>query len=96
MLASGGISSRGDIEPVIEDTKVAAAGAAALPEEPWGDDTWAVWTAAIKSATGAKGRGLFHPLRMALTARESGPELKALLPLMGRKRVLARLEGKRA
>ena len=85
-----------DIEPVIEDTKVAAAGAAALPEEPWGDETWAVWTAAIKSATGAKGRALFHPLRMALTARESGPELKALLPLMGRKRVLARLEGKRA
>jgi glutamyl-tRNA synthetase len=33
---------------------------------------------------------------MALTARESGPELKVLLPLMGRKRVLARLEGKRA
>ena len=85
-----------DIEPVIEDAKVAAAGAATLPEEPWGDDTWAIWTAAIKSATGAKGRGLFHPLRLALTARESGPELKALLPLMGRKRVLARLEGKRA
>src|SRR4029079_6468326 len=41
-------------------------------------------------------RGLFHPLRLALTARESGPELKALLPLMGRKRVIARLEGTRA
>jgi glutamyl-tRNA synthetase len=85
-----------DIEAVIEDAKVAAAAAATLPEEPWGDDIWATWTAAIKSATGAKGRGLFHPLRLALTARESGPELKALLPLMGRKRVLARLEGKRA
>ena len=86
----------GDIEPVIEDSKAAAAAASALPEEPWGEDTWATWTAAIKSATGAKGRALFHPLRLALTARESGPELKALLPLMGRDRVLARLEGKRA
>ncbi len=61
-----------DIEPVIEDAKVAAAAATTLPEEPWGDDTWAIWTAAIKSATGAKGRGLFHPLRLALTAREVG------------------------
>jgi glutamyl-tRNA synthetase len=85
-----------DMEPVIEDAKIVAAGAATLPEEPWSDATWAVWSTAVKSATGAKGRALFHPLRLALTGRESGPELKALLPLMGRKRVLARLEGKRA
>ena len=85
-----------DIEPVIEDPKAASAAAAVLPAEPWGEDTWGAWTAAIKSATGAKGRALFHPLRLALTGRESGPELKALLPLMGRERVLARLEGKRA
>jgi glutamyl-tRNA synthetase len=85
-----------EIEPIIEDPKVVAAAAEALPQEPWGERTWSDWTAATKSATGAKGRALFHPLRMALTARESGPELKALLPLMGRKRVLARLEGKRA
>ncbi|HEY8194131.1 MAG TPA: glutamate--tRNA ligase [Hyphomicrobium sp.] len=85
-----------EIEPVIEDPKAASAAAAVLPAEPWGEDTWGAWTAAIKSATGAKGRALFHPLRLALTGRESGPELKALLPLMGRARVLARLEGKRA
>jgi glutamyl-tRNA synthetase len=85
-----------EIAPVIEDPNIAAAAAAALPPEPWGDDTWATWTEKIKSATGAKGRALFHPLRLALTGRESGPELKALLPLMGRERVRARLEGKRA
>jgi glutamyl-tRNA synthetase len=85
-----------EIEPIIEDPKVVAAAAETLPPEPWSEHTWSDWTAATKSATGAKGRALFHPLRMALTARESGPELKALLPLMGRKRVLARLEGKRA
>jgi glutamyl-tRNA synthetase len=86
----------GEIEPVIEDSKATLAAASVLPEEPWGEGTWTAWTASIKSATGAKGKTLFHPLRLALTARESGPELKALLPLMGRDRVLARLEGKRA
>ena len=46
--------------------------------------------------TGAKGRGLFHPLRLALTGRGDGPELKKLLPLIGRVKALARLEGKTA
>jgi glutamyl-tRNA synthetase len=86
----------GDIEPVIEDSKTTVAAATVLPAEPWGEDTWSEWTAAVKAKTGAKGKALFHPLRLALTGREAGPELKALLPLMGRDRVLARLEGKRA
>ena len=56
-----------------------------------------VWLAAdIKQATGAKGKALFAPLRLALTGREQGPELKLLLPLIGRARALARLEGKTA
>jgi len=45
----------------------------------------------VKAATGRKGRELFHPLRLALTGRDSGPELGLLLPLIGRERVLARL-----
>jgi glutamyl-tRNA synthetase len=57
----------------------------------WGDDIWARWTAALKAATGRKGRGLFHPLRRALTARDTGPEMAALLPLIGREEALARL-----
>ena len=72
------------------------ASATVLPAEPWGESTWSEWTAAVKAKTGAKGKTLFHPLRLALTGREAGPELKTLLPLMGRDRVLARLEGKRA
>lgn len=86
----------GDIDPVIEDSKVTVAGASLLPPEPWSEATWSEWTNAIKAQTGAKGKALFHPLRLALTGREAGPELKFLLPLMGRDRVLARLEGKRA
>jgi glutamyl-tRNA synthetase len=84
------------IAPVIEDQAVAAAAIASLPAEPWDGETWGKWTAAIKAATGLKGKALFHPLRLALTAQESGPELKTLLPLIGRARALSRLEGKTA
>jgi glutamyl-tRNA synthetase len=62
-----------------------------LPAEPFGDATWGEWTDALKAATGRKGRALFMPLRLALTGLEHGPELKGLLPLMGRAKVLARL-----
>lgn len=63
-----------------------------LPPEPWDATTWAAWTAAVKDATGRKGKNLFHPLRLALTGEERGPELAALLPLMGRERVAGRLK----
>lgn len=86
----------GTIDPIIEDSKITVAAAAVLPPEPWSEATWSEWTSAVKARTGAKGKALFHPLRLALTGREAGPELKFLLPMMGRDRVLARLEGKRA
>ena len=62
-----------------------------LPPEPWDETTWSTWTNALKAQSGRKGRALFHPLRLALTRREDGPELKSLLPLMGRTVSLARL-----
>lgn len=62
-----------------------------LPEEPWDGETWKSWTKALKAETGRKGKDLFLPLRRALTGRESGPELALLLPLIGRRRTLARL-----
>ena len=81
----------GEIAPVIEDADFCRAAAALLPEEPWDEKTWGVWTSAVKSATARKGRDLFHPLRLALTARENGPELAKLLPLIGRIKANARL-----
>ena len=86
----------GTITPVIEDASFAAQAAQHLPPEPWDETTWSAWTKSITAATGKKGRDLFHPLRLALTARESGPEMKKLLPLMGRAKTLARLEGETA
>ena len=81
----------GATQPLIEDREVTDKAAALLPEEPWDDTTWDTWIGALKNASGRKGRALFHPLRMALTGREDGPELKLLLPLIGRDRAEARL-----
>ena len=82
---------RGEIDGAREDAALLTQAATLLPSEPWDGDTWGAWTAALKTASGRKGKALFHPLRLALTGRESGPELAALLPLMGRSRVEARL-----
>ena len=86
----------GPVTPVIEDVALATAAAELLPPEPWDQDTWGGWTKAVSARTGAKGKGLFHPLRLALTGLEHGPELKKLLPLIGRDRSLARLKGQTA
>ena len=62
-----------------------------LPAEPWDEQTWAGWTSALKQETGRKGKSLFLPLRLALTGKGEGPELKTLLPVLGRKVSAARL-----
>jgi glutamyl-tRNA synthetase len=84
----------GPITPVIEDRAFTDKALELLPLEPWTSETWGQWTTAVKAATGAKGKALFHPLRMALTGQESGPDIKSLLPLIGRARAAARLSGK--
>ena len=65
--------------------------AAALPPEPWDGTTAKAWAGALTAATGRKGRALWRPLRLALTGEEHGPEMAALLPLIGRDRVVSRL-----
>ena len=86
---------RGPIEPKIEDADFLGLAAAQLPVEPWSETTWKAWTSGL-AATGRKGRALFHPLRLALTARETGPEMARLLPLIGRAKAEARLRGRAA
>jgi glutamyl-tRNA synthetase len=79
--------------PSIEDATFAAQARAVLPPEPWSETTWHDWTARVKQATGRTGKGLFLPLRMALTGLPHGPEMKLLLPLIGRARAEKRLAG---
>lgn len=73
------------------DADYLAAARATLTALPWNDAIWSAWTTALKASSGRKGRALFQPLRRALTGRDHGPEMAALLPLIGRERALARL-----
>ncbi len=75
---------RDGAEPVIDDADAAfvAEAMALLPEGPFDDGTWGRWTGAVKDATGRKGRGLFMPLRKALTGQAHGPDMSALMPLL--------------
>ena len=86
----------GPMAPTIADRNLARTAASLLPEAPWDGDTWKRWTASVREATGLKGRALFLPLRLALTGLDHGPELAALLPLIGPERARARLEGETA
>ena len=86
---------QGPVTPVIEDVAFAQAALDTLPAVI--DETaWSTWTAAIKEATGAKGKGLFMPLRLMLTGQPHGPDMAAMAPLIGRERIVARLSGQAA
>ncbi|MBW4709802.1 glutamate--tRNA ligase [Roseobacter sp. YSTF-M11] len=65
-----------------EDAAFVAEAMKLLPEAPFDDQTWGSWTAAVKEATGRKGRGLFMPLRKALTGQPHGPDMSSLMPLL--------------
>ncbi|WP_308388414.1 glutamate--tRNA ligase [Acidithiobacillus sp. AMEEHan] len=54
-------------------------------------DDFRAWTRQLAQRSGRKGRSLYHPLRLALTGREQGPELAQLLPLLSHEEVLRRL-----
>jgi glutamyl-tRNA synthetase len=84
----------GLIAPLLEDTELTDKAADLLPPEPWDETTWGAFTKLVTDSTGTRGRALFHPLRLALTARGDGPELKKLLPLIGRAKAFSRLKGK--
>ena len=75
---------RDGVAPVVseEDVEFVAQAMAMLPRRPWDAETWSIWTRSVRGATGRKGKGLFLPLRRALTGRDHGPDMGALMPLM--------------
>jgi glutamyl-tRNA synthetase len=84
----------GDIDPpeLSHDERLLAREAAATAEAAdWAAEPWRSLTEALKASTGRKGRELFHPLRLALTGRESGPEMAGLVARMGKARAVERL-----
>jgi glutamyl-tRNA synthetase len=84
---------RGDFIPEAQADEAGflRAALAALPPAPFDDTTWSAWTEALKAATGRKGKALFLPLRLALTGEAHGPDLRTLLPLLGREKAALRL-----
>ena len=58
----------------------------------WAGEPWRALTDELKRTTGKKGRELFHPLRLALTGRESGPEMAPLVAVIGKEATVRRLE----
>jgi glutamyl-tRNA synthetase len=62
-----------------------------LPKDPIDEETWGQWTASLKEITGRKGKALFMPLRLALTGKKHGPEMRLILPCLGRKVIEQRL-----
>lgn len=63
-----------------------------LPEGDLTEDSWKIWTTVLKEKTNRKGKALFLPLRQALTGLDHGPEMAAMLPLIGRDKVMSRLK----
>ena len=84
-LVTGPIGKRHFSE---EDRAYLAEAAQALT---WGENPWGTLTAALKEATGRKGKALFLPLRQAITGLDHGPDMGELLPLIGEAEVRARL-----
>jgi glutamyl-tRNA synthetase len=77
--------------PVADDVAYLAQAADAADAIDWTADPWHALTTALKERTGRKGKPLFLPLRRALTGLDHGPDMAALLPLIGRERALERL-----
>ncbi|WHZ35114.1 glutamate--tRNA ligase [Sagittula sp. MA-2] len=65
-----------------EDKDFVAQAFGMLGEPPYGPETWSQWTGAVKEATGRKGKGLFMPLRKAVTGLERGPEMADVMQLL--------------
>ncbi|HEU5482203.1 MAG TPA: glutamate--tRNA ligase, partial [Sphingomicrobium sp.] len=85
----------GEIEPpdLSHDERAVVREAVAAAEEvDWSSEPWKRLTERVKVSTAQKGRALFHPLRLAITGRDSGPEMAPLIERIGKDRVIRRLE----
>ncbi len=84
------------ITPIIDDKEFSLQAAGLLPSGDWNEGSWELLVNAVKEKTGRKGKELFMPLRLALTGREHGPEMKTVFALLGRDRAEKRLRGEAA
>lgn len=86
----------GEIDPVIDNAEFANQAAEIVPQGALDNTSWGAFVAEVKAKTGATGKNLFMPLRIALTGKEHGPDMASIFPLIGSQKAKARLLGKRA
>lgn len=75
-----------------EDRDFLKVAATVLPDREFDEEFYSEWISALKANSGRKGKLLFMPIRLALTGQEHGPDLKSLLPLIGREEIIERLK----
>jgi glutamyl-tRNA synthetase len=81
-----------DVPELAHDERLLMRDAASVADGlDWNVEPWRALTGELKASSGKKGRELFHPLRLALTGRESGPEMAGLVARMGKDRAIQRL-----
>ena len=85
----------GEIQPIIEDLDYINIACSQIPDGDFNTSTWEAWTKKLKKETGRSGKGLFLPLRLALTGKNFGPEMPKLLNLIGKEKTIIRLSGKK-
>ena len=71
-----------EAEVAEDDRAFVAEALSMLGDPPYDAGTWGDWTGRVKDATGRKGKGLFMPLRLAVTGRARGPEMAEVMPLL--------------
>lgn len=62
-----------------------------LPADTGNPNCWSEWLDKIKQKTTRKGKDLFKPIRLAISGKEHGPELKHLVNLIDRQELVKRL-----
>jgi glutamyl-tRNA synthetase len=65
-----------------------------LPQDTTNINAWQTWLGNIKEKTNKQGKEIFLPIRLALTGKEHGPELKHIINLIPREQIIFRLTGK--
>lgn len=81
----------GEIAPIVENREFINAATTCLEDGEYNADSWGKFTTAVKEKTGAKGKELFMPLRLALTGQSHGPDMAALFPIIGAQKAKQRL-----
>jgi glutamyl-tRNA synthetase len=74
-----------------EDKEFLRQASSLLPSNTADENCWNLWLTEIKQNSPRKGKELFMPIRLALSGKEHGPELKNLVNLISRNEIISRL-----